>query len=993
MPWTNIRPITPPAAGIRLLWTKAIIRNTLYLFQQGTEFIMRVDTSTPGDVEIIDETPTFLNLAGIEGIFEARSRMGAWDSTNSIFWSDTSDVLDFVPDLKTRANSVKVDALKGNIIMILPATEGFIIYTTANIVGARYAPNTQKVFEFFEISDNIGIFSDYSVMIGESETAHYAFTNGGLYRIENKRGGAQPITPEVTDYITSFQQSPRLSFHLNRYIAIWLFGEGVDDARTVRQKNFIDAVTYWRQNRFPYDEYLNSYTHMQGLLAPDAGYDFTDGFPLTCYPEIPLVCDDNVLWYSYVEESNLIELEIVDVETRGWIANDVDSEFFISAASDKATYNRTELHLSEDTVDKYRPNGFPLYERSRILLRYSFDPNALIMYQAYVWQAQDLNNFHHLQTIQSRFSDGQVYDVNPRVLHDEISSDPAIQVISDVTTPAAVAGDRRFLEYESFEVFNPTANTITYTNVRKITTESFSAQTSRLEIESFSRVFNASFIETRFPADGGSHDGDLIAADTEVIDVGATAQSQGLDFIDPSNNLGLFEGDDAFRLFFIQENPDGFAKEGQFVRCLADSTHEASGTVPPNFTEYKIWSTGSDIVGHSDRCTYANIRNFTNNRAYAAFNQFRDLTIVLKFEFTDIDTNEDVYSRRLTQENTDSYPDFDLLGPDILTLPSVPLIEEIPIKQQTNAIAFATVTRADGAKPATFLEQYYQDSLIQEVPLLQIFQENGWTVTGPPAVIPNTPPTFDVAGGSPGNQYNAVVTGSFAEYFGAGLLCNKLIDFPVSANTLSDVDPDFDSKFQPFEQEVLPDISLPETVFLTQTGAPGQLYPVYNRALVFDRLLEKWGTCDTDFRLFLDFSPINEVTYDPILEEFVTRFTYDNFLSRLGMLAVTGMLIQFDDQPDDAYLVYGKIGWRRSKLTMMSEVFMEFAENPNANFILESSLDRRTLDPYNMRSIPLVRAGETWHGTVSARWFNFVIRGRRFHLTGLEFQGTTLGRE
>ncbi len=990
MPWTNIRPIIPPPAGIRQQWTRAIIRNTLYMFQQGTPFIMEVDTSIPGDVNIIDQVPTFLNMAGIEGIFEARSRMGAWDTTNSIFWSDTTDVLDFVPDLKTRANSVKVDALKGNIIMILPATEGFIIYTTANIVGARYAPNTQKVFEFFEISDNLGIFSDYSVMVGEGETAHYAYTNGGLYRIQNQRGGAEPIATEVSDYITSFQQSPRISFHLNRYIALWLFGEGVDDARTVRQRNFIDAVTYWRQNRFPYEEYLNQYLNMQGLLAIDGGIGFTDEFPLLCYPEIPGLCDDNVLWYAFIDEWNLIELEVKTAQVEAWISDGGTGLQWISSASDRGLGTPEDLLvLSDETYDTYLPDGRPIYQDAVTLLRYSFDPNALMMYQAYVFQAKDLENSNHIQSLNAYFSTAHTTTRNPRVRHDVISQDPAIQVISDVTEPAEILADRRTLEYASAETKDPNTGNITFTNVRKITTEAFATQTRRVEIESFSILVNGAFVETRFPADGGSHDGDILSTSQVVIDSAATRSAQGLSYIDASNFLGLFDSDVNLARFFIQQDPSGLFAKGQPVNTLADDTHEASGALPPNLTQYRTWSTGSDLAAHTDRCTFANMRNFTQNRAYGSQHFVADLTETLFFEGVDDDTNEDVYSRRLEQINTITYPNFDVFGDDILTLDPIILIDEIPIKSEIIPTAFATVTRADGAKPATYLEQYYQDSLIEGISLLQVFQNAGWTIGAPPASVPNTPPTFLISGGSPGNVYNLDPTGSFEEYFGTGLLCQRLIDFNVTNDNISGSD----NKFVPFEQEVLPDITLPETVFLTQTGAPGQLYPLYNRALIFDRLLEKWGTCDVDFRLFLDYSPINEITYDPILEEFVTRFTYDNFLSRLGSLSPTGMLVLFDDQPDDAYLVYGKIGWRRSKLTMMSEIFMEFAENCNANFILESSLDRRTLDPYNMRSIPLVRAGETWHGTVSARWFNLVIRGRRFHLTGLEFQGITLGRE
>lgn len=78
---------------------------------------------------------------------------------------------------------------------------------------------------------------------------------------------------------------------------------------------------------------------------------------------------------------------------------------------------------------------------------------------------------------------------------------------------------------------------------------------------------------------------------------------------------------------------------------------------------------------------------------------------------------------------------------------------------------------------------------------------------------------------------------------------------------------------------------------------------------------------------------------------------------------------------------------------MMQEIFAEFAENPNANIILESSLDRRTIDPYNLRSEQVVRAGHTMYMTVTARWFNIVIQGPRYHITSLEFMGSPLGKE
>jgi hypothetical protein len=284
----------------------------------------------------------------------------------------------------------------------------------------------------------------------------------------------------------------------------------------------------------------------------------------------------------------------------------------------------------------------------------------------------------------------------------------------------------------------------------------------------------------------------------------------------------------------------------------------------------------------------------------------------------------------------------------------------------------------------------------QGISVAQAYANWGWTVTAPPAAGAFVPPDFTQAAPPTGNWYNGTdPSGTFEEYFLQGLQCARLLPRDVWPFHLSTIDPGFDNKFQNALQEFFnqPDLTGPETVFLTQTGAPGQFFPIWDRVLIWDRLLQRWGTCDVPLALFIDLSPINEVTYDPVGDDFTTRFTYDNFLSRLGAVLENGVTVMWDDAPEDSYLVYGKIGWRRSMLTMMQEIFMEFAENPNANIILESSLDRRTLDPYNMRSEPIVRAGHTWHGTITAHWFNIIVRGSRYHLTGLEFQGTEVSRE
>jgi len=999
MAWTNIFPITPPAPDVRNQWTRAIIRNRLFIFQQGLLSFLEVDTSIPGEVTMLEPVPTFLNMAGIEGIFGARSRLGAWDTENSIYWGDTADLLDFEPSLITRANVVKVDALKGNIITVLPTAEGFIVYTTSNIVGAQYVASEQKVFDFFEISDNLGIFSDYSVTIGE-DGKHYAWTNGGLYRVTATKGGVEPVAPEVADYIMSFEQSPRLSYHLNRYLAIWLHDERVDFARTIRQRNFVDEFTYWRQ-RLPYEpEYLENPPNFLTALNP-FGTDFFDRFPYTCFPEVPDKCDTitsvNTLWAMATEDFPLFELEKVNVDFISFPdppTTPIGQGVAITTRVDPLTGELTDVapsaptsiyRLTQGTFDKFENDPFIA---ARPFVRFSFDPHELLMYQSYIWQNEDDSNFQHLFD-NSIMQDIDSVTVNIRYVHNKISKDIAVQLVgSTVEVDDLITEDTKTGSYDVGFSADPTdgpQGTITFINIRTTIVEEFATKLRTTTLETVTSKYEYIPVQTVVPGgDGGIQDGNIIA--TQAIDdiVRADSLNQGADYIGLEPDFPtIFHFDGA-----LLETVESFAQlsgsdEEWKHRPVSNLGFKNVLTDGPPAAGYQFWSTASTINAVTDRCTYASVRNHAKNRATTEFHRVGTLNTILEFVGDD-SSGDSIYIHRIEQTHTIDYQ-LDRLYPELPNFPTADT--EIPIKKDIRPLAIAVLTKPDGTLPAAVLQTYYEDSVIQGVSILDIYAQNGWTVTTPGGGS-FTAVDLLISGGESPNIYNNVVSGTFLEYFQTGLQCTRLLQ-----QGLWPFDIDTAGKFQPFETPTIPDITLPETIFLTQTGAPGPLYPTYTRVIIFDRLLERWGTADLDFRLFLDYSPINEVTYDPILEESVTRFTFDNFLSRLGGLLVNGMHTQFDDQPEDSWIVYGKIGWRRSKMTMMQEIFLEFAENPNANIILESSLDRRTLDPYNLRSEQITRAGHTWHGTVTARWFNIVIRGKRYHLTGMEFMGSPLGRE
>ncbi len=1004
MAWQKIYDIVPPGGSVRNLWSKAVVQNQLFLFHQTNPFFLIVDTTVPGAVTITESIDTggFLNMAAIQGIHEARSRLGYWDTDNSQGWGDTADVLDFTPSLRTRANTVKVDAVKGNIIYILGSTEGFITYTTANIVGATYDSSSQKVFNFFEIADNIGVFSDYSITKAD-DGQHFAYTNGGLYKVQNQRGGLAPFATEVTDYITSFQQSPRLSHHLNRYLAIWLHDEGIEFARTVRQRNFLDAETYWRQ-QFAYNpEYLNNPPVFLEALTPNTGHKFNDGLPFDCYPEVPLCPDqDNILWGLAAQDFPNFELEEIEIDSIEWDDGGTGAEYIplkintVTLEQDFAeSYKRQQYVPTRASFAKVATE-FPGFTINPVV-RYGFDPHALLMYQAYIWQAEDNNNFQHLLS-KSIMEDNQTASVNDTWEH-PVNSRTGVVNVSDTTIAAVIDVTLRSGSYESSVAEDLDADEYVFTNSRLIVIEDAIANTRRIIVDTAEVRLDRNPTEVRI-VDSGASDGLIFAGPTPVVtSIPANQGTQGIAYL-ANAVVGDYEDDTIFATNFLTpisvDNLTDLTTEGEYDETELNIVFQEVATLGTEAYEVgwqpQVWSTGSIISAVSDRCTYGEIRNFTKNRAVTDTITTRTFTTFFDFQGEDPDTGESVYLLRREQDIETDYNQ-NRLHPDLLNEPG----PDISLKYSLLPVPLAIITNETGANPAGVLKPMFAYAATQGIDIRQAYADWGWTVLTPPAAMPYVPPEFTQAAPPIGNTYNGTdPSGTFEEYFTEGLHCTRLLPREVWPVHLSTLGNGFDNKFENALEKFFnqPDLTGPETVFLTQTGAPGQFFPIWNRVLIWDRLLQRWGTCDQPLALFIDLSPINEVTYDPILEDAVTRFTYDNFLSRLGAVLENGQTVMWDDAPEDSYLVYGKIGFKRSGLTMMQEIFLEFAENPNANIILESSLDRRTLDPYNMRSEPIFRAGHTWHGTISARWFNIIVRGSRYHLTGMEFLGLPLtGRE
>lgn len=120
-----------------------------------------------------------------------------------VYWSDPITETNFHPTVPSTslAGSSKVLALKGEAKMILPITNGFIIYTSTNAVAASYSNNPNNPFIFREVANSAGTFNPFHVAYKTSLPMHFAWTDAGFMQVTPTESAS--IFPEITDFLGS----------------------------------------------------------------------------------------------------------------------------------------------------------------------------------------------------------------------------------------------------------------------------------------------------------------------------------------------------------------------------------------------------------------------------------------------------------------------------------------------------------------------------------------------------------------------------------------------------------------------------------------------------------------------------------------------------------------------------------------------------------------------------------------------------------------------
>jgi len=218
-------------------WSFTIINDQLYVYRQGFASYQKIvsNASAPG-FTLTSVVPTFLNMEAQMGIFRAGNRLGFWDSSDSIAWSNLDDFQDFVPSLETLAGSTVFSAVVGRIVMIYPHGDGFMIYATRSIIYIQEQPESLFQWKPKIVVIGAGIAYREEAVAAIPDDIHYVNSTIGMYKITN--AAAEIIIPEVTDYFKEAVGPKYLSLQEGRYLCIRTLDPNYSDG----QAQFSDEV-------------------------------------------------------------------------------------------------------------------------------------------------------------------------------------------------------------------------------------------------------------------------------------------------------------------------------------------------------------------------------------------------------------------------------------------------------------------------------------------------------------------------------------------------------------------------------------------------------------------------------------------------------------------------------------------------------------------------------------------------------------------------------
>lgn len=192
--WLSTSPLAPGTASANTLVTTAYVQGITYIFYAG---IGCFTYDQVGKV-LVPVTLVGLTTSQILGITTAFGYLIAFSAT-AIAWSSVTTPTDFTPSLITGAGGGNVSDVKGNIVICVPVSGGFLVFCEKNVVGAKYTGNVRFPFIFKEVPASGGINSQDQISVGDNVGQTYAWTSAGLQDFTIST--CENVFPDASDFL------------------------------------------------------------------------------------------------------------------------------------------------------------------------------------------------------------------------------------------------------------------------------------------------------------------------------------------------------------------------------------------------------------------------------------------------------------------------------------------------------------------------------------------------------------------------------------------------------------------------------------------------------------------------------------------------------------------------------------------------------------------------------------------------------------------------
>lgn len=177
--------------------TTGTVNGVTYLFFDKTVcFTYNISTTN-----FAVQTLTGINIPDTLGVVASSGYLIAY-TNKAVAWSSTVDPTDFTPSLTTGAGGASIADIGGEIKFCTPNSNGFFIYTEANVISALYTGNIRFPFKFTEVSNSKGAISLDTVAYEANSGEQFAYAQpNGIQSVTSK--DSKIIFAPLSDFLRS----------------------------------------------------------------------------------------------------------------------------------------------------------------------------------------------------------------------------------------------------------------------------------------------------------------------------------------------------------------------------------------------------------------------------------------------------------------------------------------------------------------------------------------------------------------------------------------------------------------------------------------------------------------------------------------------------------------------------------------------------------------------------------------------------------------------